>query len=114
VIDRINRIERIVGQLIMTAGSPASFFGLSPGCLLTLFTQVFLKYDRIPSVALINCICKIANERHQADDEVNQYIHQHHHAQARWKAAIDFFAILHDHHGKASVCGITNAIRRSR
>lgn len=85
-------------------------FSLLLDCLGALFTKVLFKNDGISCVALVHCIRDIANERNEADEEVDDDIDKHHHAQTRWKSTVDLFAFSHDHQGKCGVSSISDAI----
>jgi hypothetical protein len=50
-------------DLVLAIGIPQSFFAS--------LAQLILEQDSIPSVALVNRVCDVANERHKPNDEVD-------------------------------------------
>lgn len=63
--------------------------------------KVGFEQDRIPTVRLEADIHNVANDRHQADEEVERNIAQHSEFDARWKADLTGRA---DHHQRGALC----------
>lgn len=78
--------------------------------LSTLLAQMLFQDDSISGVALVHSICNVTNEGNQADEEVDDHVDQHHHAQTGWESTIDLLAVSHDHQGKRGVSGVSDAI----
>lgn len=97
----------LIVELVWQAWVGATSLGGTQQTLLTTLAQRFLQQDDISSIALVHRISKIADERDEADDEVDQNVELHSKLESAIQPRFDGAYCAIHHPGKERVTNVT-------